>query len=93
MSDCLVISLSCPLQVDDDGEGAGPVVGIISYAELLPLVPHDITNTCDASRPVPLERWDVEDVQRTSPVPLEARFGAFVQDADLFDGAAFSISR
>ena len=47
----------------------------------------------DAPRHVPLERWDVEDVQRSSSVTLEARFGAFVKDADLFDGAAFSISR
>ena len=57
-------------------------------AALLPTQEHD-----DAIQPVPLERWDIEDVQRTSPVALEARFGAFVMNADLFDGAAFSISR
>ena len=73
------------MQVDEDWQRLA--VGITAIAALLPIDEHD------APRPVPLERWDIEDVQRSSPVALEARFGAFVKDADLFDGAAFSVSR
>ena len=62
-------------------------VAITTVAAMLPTQEHD------APRRVPLDRWDIEDVQRCSPVALEARFGAFVKDAELFDGAAFSISR
>ena len=64
-----------------------PAVAITTVAALLPTQGHD------APRRVPLDRWDIEDVQRSSPVALEARFGAFVKDAELFDGTAFSISR
>ncbi len=71
-----------------DEDWQRPAVAITTIAALLPTHEHN-----DAPRPVPLERWDIEDVQRSSPVALEARFGAFVKDADLFDGAAFSISR
>ncbi len=47
----------------------------------------------DAPRPVPKERWDVEDCMLASDGAREARFGAFVDAADLFDAAAFNISR
>jgi hypothetical protein len=42
---------------------------------------------------VPLERWDVDGFAKVSPNALEARFGSFVSGAQLFDAAAFSISR
>lgn len=85
--------LCSKLQIYDAGVDSATVIGITAHAGLLPITPHDAAAGVDAPRRVPLERWDMEDVQRTSPVPLEARFGAFVQDADLFDGTAFSISR
>ena len=71
---------------------ARPGVGINAIAAVLPSPAPGMPDN-DAPRPVPLERWDVEDVQKSSPVALEARFGSFVKDADLFDGVAFSISR
>jgi acyl transferase domain-containing protein len=49
--------------------------------------------SADAVQPVPLERWDVEMLQRASGSGPEARFGAFIASADLFDSAAFNISR
>jgi acyl transferase domain-containing protein len=42
---------------------------------------------------VPLERWDVDGFAKVSPNALEARFGSFISGAQLFDAAAFSISR
>ena len=42
---------------------------------------------------VPLERWDVDAFARVSPNALEARFGSFIAGAQLFDAAAFSISK
>ena len=72
--------------------GDASVVGIVALAGALPSPPAGIA-AADAPRAVPLERWDVDDVQRASPVALEARFGAFVRDADLFDAAAFNITR
>lgn len=78
-------------QVYEEG-WSQPAVGITAIAAVLPTpaagLPED-----DAPRPVPLERWDIEDVQRSSPVAMEARFGVFVKNVDFFDGAAFSISR
>lgn len=78
-------------QVYEDSE-ADAIVGVTAVAGLLPAAAPGLPG-CDAPRLVPLERWDVEDVQRGSPVPLEARFGAFVDGADAFDGAIFGISR
>ena len=71
---------------------ARPGVGINALAAVLPSPAPGMPDN-DAPRPVPLERWDVEDVQKSSPVALEARFGVFVKNTDLFDGVAFSISR
>jgi len=78
-------------QVYEEG-WSQPAVGITAIAAVLP-TPAAGLPEIDAPRPVPLERWDIEDVQRSSPVAMEARFGAFVKNADLFDGAAFLISR
>ena len=78
-------------QVFEDSEAA-PLVGVTSLAGLLPAAASGLPG-CDAPQLVPLERWDVEDVQRGSLVALEARFGAFVDGADAFDGAIFGISR
>ena len=78
-------------QVYEESEAAA-AVGVTAVAGLLPSAAPGLPG-CDAPRLVPLERWDVDDVQRGSPVPLEARFGAFVDGADAFDGAIFGISR
>ena len=74
------------------GWDEAPLIGITAIAGLLPTTAEGNT-TADAPRPVPLERWDMEEVQRGAGSGLEARFGAFVADADLFDAAAFNISR
>lgn len=44
---------------------------------------------------VPLERWDVDtfDAKASPATTLEARFGAFVAGAQLFDAAAFGMGR
>ena len=42
---------------------------------------------------VPLERWDVDAFAAMSPNALEARFGCFISGTQLFDAAAFGISR
>ena len=41
---------------------------------------------------VPLERWDVDAFVARRPSAFEARFGAFVSGAQLFDAAAFGIT-
>jgi hypothetical protein len=74
------------------GDRAGAAVGIINFAATLPTSTH-AAGSCDAVQPVPVERWDVEDVQQASSVPMEARFGSFVAGADLFDAVALRISR
>lgn len=79
------------VQVFGDGATAMPV-GVTAVAGLLPSAAPGLSG-CDMVRLVPLERWDLEDVQRGSVVPLEARFGSFVEGADVFDGAIFGISR
>ena len=67
-------------------ERAGPVIGITAAGSLLPT--NASIGTCrDAPRVVPLHRWDVNESATA------ARFGSFVEGADLFDAAAFSISR
>ena len=72
------------LQVDSNFEE--PVLAVSAMAGIFPTAA--MGNACnDAPKPVPLERWDV-DGSNTG-----ARFGAFVEGADLFDAAAFSISR
>ena len=73
-------------------EADAPLVGITAMAGTLPTGAEGMP-TADAVRPVSLGRWDVEDAQRASGSAPEARFGAFICDADLFDGAAFHISR
>ncbi|KAK9803996.1 hypothetical protein WJX72_011444 [[Myrmecia] bisecta] len=70
----------------------GPVVGIAALSATIPSY-SAASATADGPRLVPLERWDVEDICNRSANPLEARFGAFVKDADLFDGAILGISR
>lgn len=67
-------------------------MGVTAMAGLLPHAAPGLPGS-DVPHLVPLERWDVDDVQRGSPVSLEARFGAFVEGADAFDGAIFGISR
>lgn len=42
---------------------------------------------------VPLERWDVDGFAARLGTALGTRFGGFVPGADLFDSAAFGISR
>ena len=70
-----------------------PLVSIAAVSSLLPgssgvaLIPDDAPSV------VPLERWDVDGFAQVSPNALEARFGSFVSGAQLFDAAAFSISR
>ncbi len=44
----------------------------------------------DAPRPVPLARWDAD---AHAGAAGGARFGAFLPAADLFDAAAFGVSR
>ena len=41
----------------------------------------------DAPRAVPIHRWDLDSLSGA------ARFGSFVEGADSFDAAAFSMSR
>jgi acyl carrier protein len=45
---------------------------------------------CDIISSVPLARWDLEAVTKSGTLP--ARFGGFLQGADLFDSAAFGLS-
>lgn len=87
----LMVFMVNKMQVYDDGEVAKPV-GVTAMVGLLPQAASGLPSS-DAPRLVPLERWDVDDIQRGSPVSLEARFGAFVNGADAFDGAIFGISR
>ena len=63
------------------------VSGTLPGSSSLALIPED------APAVVPLERWDVDGFARVSPNALEARFGSFVAGAQLFDAAAFNISR
>ena len=78
-----ILSGNSLLQVYADFEG--PVLAISAMAGNFPTAA--TRNACDdAPKPVPLERWDVDGGS------TGARFGAFVEDADLFDAAAFSIS-
>lgn len=78
------------LQGDDDFYG--PAVGITAVAGCLPSLS---TSLCPADGPrvVPLERWDVDDIAALSSNALEARFGAFIENADQFDAAIFGNSR
>lgn len=64
----------------------GQALGITAAVCKLP-VNRRVKACNDAPRVVPLQRWDVNGM--TSG----ARFGSFVEGADLFDAAAFSISR
>ena len=70
----------------------GPTICISAIAATLP-ISSDEVSIFDTSQPVPLERWDIEDVQKASTVAHEARFGCFLANADVFDAVAFSISR
>lgn len=58
---------------------------------------HPAAAACgDAPRAVPLARWDVDDFateKAAGSARLGTRFGAFVDEAELFDAAAFNISR
>lgn len=68
-------------------------MAIISMATMLPATASD---NSDAPCCVPLERWDTEQYSSTSGKEagrLEARFGAFVIGAEMFDAAAFNVSR
>ena len=66
--------------------GERPIIGITAVGSMLPA--DTSFGVCrDAPRVVPLHRWDVD-----SSVTA-ARFGSFVEGADRFDAAAFSISR
>ena len=47
----------------------------------------------DAPRAVPLERWDVDGMAKAEGGAHDARFGAFVDAAQLFDASAFNTSR
>lgn len=62
------------------------LVGVTSTAAKLPVV----VSGNDASRTVPLARWDVEE---NCSKALESRFGSFVAEAEVFDAAVFNISR
>lgn len=74
----------CDLQYGS--EEGGMVIGITAAGSLLPATRAE--GFCrDAPRVVPLERWDV-DGSATG-----ARFGSFVEGAEVFDASAFSISR
>ncbi len=42
---------------------------------------------------MPLQRWDVDGLAKTGSGAREARFGAFVDAAELFDASAFNTSR
>lgn len=66
-------------------------MAIAAVSALLPAV----TASGDAPRLVPLERWDADSaiVSGKSSARLETRFGAFVAGAELFDAAAFNVSR
>ena len=74
------------------GEVDDPTICITAIAATLPSSSDEMLIN-DSSQSVPLERWDIEDVQKRSMLAQEARFGSFVTNVDVFDGAAFSISR
>lgn len=61
----------------------GKLLGVTAISAHLPFQACSI----DAVRAVPLERWDADNKI------TDARFGSFVQNADLFDASAFSIAR
>ncbi|PSC68804.1 type I polyketide synthase [Micractinium conductrix] len=63
---------------------AGHLAGIV--------LPTDASFSADAPCVVPLERWDVDAFVARPPNAFEARFGAFVSGAQLFDAAAFGIT-
>lgn len=65
---------------------SGHLVGITATTARLPVVFAE----SDASRIVPLARWDVE---HHCSKALESRFGSFIAGAEQFDAAIFSISR
>ena len=48
----------------------------------------------DSIHRVPLERWDLDysDMPQGANSTLSAQFGAFMQDVDLFDGAAYGLT-
>ena len=62
-----------------------PLISITAMSGIFP-VPAEGSLALDAPKPVPLERWDLGQAGG-------ARFGAFIDNADQFDAAAFSISR
>ena len=66
----------------------GRLVGVTATAARLPVLVGG-----DASRPVPLDRWDAEDYCNASSNALESRFGSFIAGAEDFDAAVFNLSR
>ncbi len=67
-------------------------VAIAAVAAALPTA-----SVCsDAPRVVPLGRWDADQYLSAAArevAKLETRFGAFIAGAELFDAAAFNVSR
>ncbi len=67
-------------------------VAIAAIAAAMPMAP-----ACgDAPQAVPVERWDADhyvSAANKDATKLETRFGAFVAGAELFDAAAFNVSR
>ena len=67
-------------------------VAIAAIAAATPVAP-----ACgDAPQAVPVERWDADQyvsAANKDAAKLETRFGAFVAGAELFDAAAFNVSR
>ena len=67
-------------------EPGHPLIGITAAGSRLP---SSGTMNCDGDAPrvVPVHRWDVDGATTA------ARFGSFIENADMFDAAAFNISR
>lgn len=66
----------------------GRLVGVVASVARMPVMVGE-----DASRPVPMDRWDVNEYCNISINELESRFGSFIAGAEAFDAAVFSISR
>lgn len=71
--------------------GSGPVL-VQSMSARLPQARPGVVKW-DASRPAPLQRWDVEYAAQEVAGLLPPRFGSFIDDVAAFDAATFSLSR
>ncbi len=86
------IQLILNVHVQIYGQDDSPMVAITAAVGMLPVQPNQFCEH-DAPRRVPLECWDVIDFQTISPHSLDAQFGSFLHDVDVFDAAIFGVSR